>query len=61
MKKEWLTLKEVQELLNYSSRNPVYRFARLNGIRVSKPTGTHYFNYADIMAVFEAKAVRMGV
>lgn len=54
-------MKEVQELLGYSSRNPVYRFARMHQIRVSQPTGTPYFSYTEIMAVFEAKAVRMGV
>ena len=59
--KEWITMKEVQELLDYSSRTPVYRFARMHRIRVTKPTGTSYYNYSDIMAVFEAKAVRMGV
>jgi len=61
MQKEWLIMREVQELLNYSSRNAVYRFVKMHGVRASNPAGTTYYSYSDIMNVLNNHAVVMGI
>ena len=58
---EWLTMKQAQELLHYTSRNAVYNYCKIHGIRATKPRGRIYFNRADINNVFGKKAVIMGV
>lgn len=60
-KKEWLTMKETQQLLNYTSRNAVYNFCRVYNVKATKPTGKIYFNHADLKQVLVGQAVQMGV
>jgi hypothetical protein len=58
--KEWLTMKETQTLLDYSSRNAVYNYCKVYNVKATKPRGKVYFNHADLMAVLSGKAVKMG-
>lgn len=55
----WLTMKETQELLDYSSRNPVYDFCRSHKVKITKPRGRVYFNYVDLMNALEDSSVIM--
>jgi len=59
--KEFLTMKEVQLLLNYKSRNAVYRFVTINNIGKTSPSGKLYFNRTDIMNTLHKCEVKMGV
>ncbi len=60
--KEWLSMKEAQQLLDITSRNGVYKFCKLHKVRVTKPCGGRvYFNRSDLMNGFSSVAVVMGI
>lgn len=60
-RKEWLTMNEAQELLDYSSRGPVYGFCKKYRVRVTKPRGRIYFNHTDLLGALGGSAVQMHV
>lgn len=60
-KMEWITTPQAMQILHFTSRTSVYKYALKHGIRVSKPMGTVYYNLPDIIATIERYAVKMGV
>jgi hypothetical protein len=61
VKSEWITVKQALELLQITSRTTLYKFALKYNVRATKPLGRLYYNYNDIIAALENKAVVMGI
>ncbi|WP_121354834.1 helix-turn-helix domain-containing protein [Flavisolibacter nicotianae] len=59
--REWLTMEQAKQLLNYSSRTAVYNFCKAHGVRMTKPRGRVYFSQTELLKAFEKNAIRMGV
>lgn len=59
--KQWLTMNEVQVLLDYASRNPIYGFCKKYGVRTTKPRGRRYFHRADLLEALDNNSACMGV
>ena len=60
LKTEWITTPQAMQILHFTSRTTLYKYAFKHKIRVSKPMGTPYYNLPDIMATIEGYAVKMG-
>lgn len=58
---EWVSVKEAMKILRITSRTTLYRYARKFNLKISKPMGKIFFYGPDILAIFEAKAIKMGI
>ncbi len=61
LKTDWITGKQVMEMLQITSRTTLYRFVFKNKIRVSRPLGRTYYSQNDILASIEKKSFKMGI